>query len=186
VHEVWLRLFGRAKPHWPDRAYFFAAVGEAMRRILVENARRKKRLKRGGNLERVDIDKVELAAPLPDDECCTGRRLTRLAECEPRAAEALFLVGLTQNKLLKNRVSIRPSNARGLCSCGYFARSSTAEILTEGIAADGAGMVGNDSRRPLRNTPSWILDTGYKRKATNSPYETNKNLRRLAQYLTEP
>jgi len=62
--EAWLRLFGQTKPHCPDRAYFFAAVGKAMRRILAENARRKQRLKRGGNLEKVDIESVELAAPL--------------------------------------------------------------------------------------------------------------------------
>src|SRR5512140_2621413 len=56
VHEAWLRLVGGNGQRFPDRAYFFAAAGEAMRRILVENARRKKRLKRGGNLERVGID----------------------------------------------------------------------------------------------------------------------------------
>ena len=56
VHEAWLRLMGGEGARFPDRAYFFAAAGEAMRRILVEAARRKKRLKHGGNLERVDID----------------------------------------------------------------------------------------------------------------------------------
>jgi len=56
VHEAWLRLGGGEGERFPSRAYFFAAAGEAMRRILVETARRKKRLKHGGNLERVDID----------------------------------------------------------------------------------------------------------------------------------
>src|ERR1035441_4530359 len=68
VHEAWLRLGGGGRQRFPGRAYFFAAAGEAMRRILVEAARRKKRLKHGGNLERVDIENINLAAPLPDDE----------------------------------------------------------------------------------------------------------------------
>jgi RNA polymerase sigma factor (TIGR02999 family) len=105
VDEAWMRLFGRAIPHCPDRAYFFAAVGEAMRRILVENARRKKRLKRGGDLERVDIERVELAAPLPDDELlAVDEALDRLAECEPFAAKLVklcYFVGLTQEQAAK-------------------------------------------------------------------------------------
>ena len=93
VHEAWLRLGGGEGARFPDRAYFFAAAGEAMRRILVEIARRKKRLKHGGNLERVDIENVELAAPLPDDELlAVDEALTRLAESEPRAAELVKLL----------------------------------------------------------------------------------------------
>jgi RNA polymerase sigma factor (TIGR02999 family) len=102
VHEVWLRLGIGEGVRFPSRAYFFAAAGEAMRRILVENARRKKRLKHGGNLERVDIDSVELAAPLPDDELLAlDEALTRFAALEPRAAELvklLFFVDLTQEQ----------------------------------------------------------------------------------------
>jgi RNA polymerase sigma factor (TIGR02999 family) len=105
VHEAWLRLGGGNGARFPDRAYFFAAAGEAMRRILVEIARRKKRLKHGGNLERVDIDNLELAAPRPDDELlAVDEALTRLAECEPRAAELvklLYFVGLTQEQAAK-------------------------------------------------------------------------------------
>jgi RNA polymerase sigma factor (TIGR02999 family) len=102
VHEVWLRLGIGEGARFPDRAYFFAAAGEAMRRILVEVARRKKRLKHGGNLERVDIEKVDLAAPLPDDELlAVDEALTRFAESEPRAAELvklLFFVRMTQEQ----------------------------------------------------------------------------------------
>jgi len=105
VHEAWLRLMGGEGARFPDRAYFFAAAGKAMRRILVENARRKKQLKRGGNLERVDIENVDLAAPLPDDELLAmDEALTRLAEAEPRAAELVdlcFFVGLTQEQAAK-------------------------------------------------------------------------------------
>jgi RNA polymerase sigma factor (TIGR02999 family) len=92
VDEAWMRLFGSAKPHCADRAYLFAAVGKAMRRILVENARRKKRLKRGGNLERVDIEHVALAAPLPDDKLLAlDEALDRLAEHDPFAAKVVDL-----------------------------------------------------------------------------------------------
>src|SRR6516165_3844332 len=64
VHEAWLRLGGDQQPRWENRAHFFAAAAEAMRRILVENARRKLRPKHGGNQERVELNEsvIELAA----------------------------------------------------------------------------------------------------------------------------
>lgn len=105
VHEAWLRLFGGDGLRCPNRAYFFAAAGEAMRRILVENARRKKRLKRGGNLERVDIDNLDLAATLPEDDLLAlDEALNQLTDAEPRAAELVklcFFVGLTQQQAAK-------------------------------------------------------------------------------------
>ncbi len=106
VHEAWLRLVGgQQSPAFPDRAYFFAAAGEAMRRILVENARRKKRLKRGGDLARVDFDEVDLPAPMPDDDLLAlDEALTRLAETDPRAVEVVmlcFFVGLNHEEAAK-------------------------------------------------------------------------------------
>ncbi len=105
VHEVWLRLMGGDGQRFPGRAYFFAAAGEAMRRILVETARRKKRLKRGGNLQRVDIEKVDLPAPLPDDDLLAlDEALTKLAEFDPRAAAVVklcFFVEMTQEQAAK-------------------------------------------------------------------------------------
>ena len=102
VDEAWLRLFGQAKPNCPDRAYLFAALAKAMRRILVESARRKKRGKRWGNLERVDIESVELAAPMPDDELlAVHEALDRLAESDPFAARLVdlcYFAGLTQKR----------------------------------------------------------------------------------------
>ena len=102
VHEAYLRLVGKDDPQWNGRRHFFGAAAEAMRRILVENARRKKRLKHGGHLERVNADDVDLPAPMPDDELLAmDEALDRLAEVDPRAAELVklcFFVGLTQEQ----------------------------------------------------------------------------------------
>ncbi len=105
VHDAWFRLAAGNGQHFPDRAYFFAAAGEAMRRILVEIARRRNRAKHGGNLERVDIENIDLPVPVPDDELLEiDAALTRLAECEPRAAELVklrFFDGLTHEQAAK-------------------------------------------------------------------------------------
>ena len=111
VHEAWLRLVGSGQQSWEGRAHFFAAAAEAMRRILVESARRKQRLKHGGKLERVELDAVDLPAPLPDDELLAlDAALTRLAEVNPQAAEVVklcFFVGLTQEQAARElRVSV--------------------------------------------------------------------------------
>jgi RNA polymerase sigma factor (TIGR02999 family) len=100
VHEAYLRLLGNQDSKWQGRRHFFAAAGQAMRRILVENARRKKRLKHGGHLERVDVELVDLAAPVPDDELLAmDEALERLEQFDPRAFELVnlcFFAGLTQ------------------------------------------------------------------------------------------
>jgi RNA polymerase sigma factor (TIGR02999 family) len=100
VHEAWLRLVGGEASKFENRTHFFAAAAEAMRRILVESARRKKRLKHGGQLERVDFDAMELPLPMPDDELLAlDEALDRLSTVDSRAAEVVklcFFVGLTQ------------------------------------------------------------------------------------------
>jgi RNA polymerase sigma factor (TIGR02999 family) len=102
VHEVWLRFSGIDNNHWQSRAHFFGAAAEAMRRILVEQARRKKRLKRGGQLERVDFEETRLASPLPDDDLLAlDEALGQLETIDPRAADVVklcFFVGLTQEQ----------------------------------------------------------------------------------------
>jgi RNA polymerase sigma factor (TIGR02999 family) len=102
VHEAWLRLVGDEASKFENRAHFFAAAAEAMRRILVESARRKKRLKHGGQLERVDVDQVELPLPMLGDELLAlDEALDRLASVDTRAAEVVklcFFVGLTQEQ----------------------------------------------------------------------------------------
>jgi RNA polymerase sigma factor (TIGR02999 family) len=100
VHEAWLRLVApEQQAQFQNRAHFFGAAAEAMRRILVDRARKKKALKRGGNLERVDIDAVELLSPMPDDELLAlDDALDHLTTVDMRAAgmvKLCFFVGLT-------------------------------------------------------------------------------------------
>jgi RNA polymerase sigma factor (TIGR02999 family) len=104
VHEAWLRLVGpgpgEAERRWNDRRHFFGAAAEAIRRILVENARRKQRPKHGGHLERVNL--VEIASPLADDQLlAVDAALDRLAAVHARAAEVVklrFFAGLTSTQ----------------------------------------------------------------------------------------
>ena len=100
VHEAWLRLT-RDEPNAPfaNRAHFFAAAAEAMRRILVDHARRKAAGKRGGGWERLNLDKVEIAADANHDALLlVNEALEKLAQEEPKAAEIVklrFFAGLT-------------------------------------------------------------------------------------------
>jgi RNA polymerase sigma factor (TIGR02999 family) len=103
VHEAYLRLVDQERaPRWDGRAHFFSAAAEAMRRILIENVRRKSRLKHGGHLQRMDLDAVELPLPLPDDDLLTlDEALDRLSTVDRRAAEVVklcFFAGLTQEQ----------------------------------------------------------------------------------------
>src|SRR5208283_1207688 len=68
VHEAWLRLAGGKDETWDNRAHFFGAAAEAMRRILIENARRKKALRHGAGQAPLDLQELEIAAPAPDDQ----------------------------------------------------------------------------------------------------------------------
>src|SRR5208282_4800723 len=68
VHEAWLRLVGKDNPQFANRAHFFVAAAEAMRRILIDKARRKRALRHGGDQQHVDIEGMELAAPADEDE----------------------------------------------------------------------------------------------------------------------
>jgi RNA polymerase sigma factor (TIGR02999 family) len=93
VHEAYLRLtHDRAKGHWENRGHFFAAAAEAMRRILVENARRKHRVKHGGDRERLPLEEAELLAPEPqEDVVALDEALTELAATDQAAASLVQL-----------------------------------------------------------------------------------------------
>jgi RNA polymerase sigma factor (TIGR02999 family) len=105
VHEAWLRLANGGAQQWQNRAHFFGAAAEAMRRILVERARRKQRLKHGGHWERVEFDELNICAPMPDEDLLAlDEALERLGEADPRAAEVVklcFFAGLTQEEAAK-------------------------------------------------------------------------------------
>jgi len=99
VHEAWLRLTEKENVKWNGRAHFFAAAAEAMRRILIENARRKRALRHGGRLERVDAAEVDIPAPADDDEIlAVNEALEKLAVRDQPKAELVklrYFVGLT-------------------------------------------------------------------------------------------
>src|SRR6516165_2706798 len=100
VHEAYLRLVGRGDDHrWDGRGHFFAAAAEAMRRILIESARRKHGPERGGDFTRHDLDPDQVAPPGPSPRLLAlDEALDRLAAIEPRAAEVVklrYFAGLT-------------------------------------------------------------------------------------------
>jgi RNA polymerase sigma factor (TIGR02999 family) len=99
VHDAYVRLVdGDKARHWNSRGHFFAAA-EAMRRILVENARRKQRVKHGGGRRRIDLDEARaVVGPPSDDLLALDEALTRLAQRDPVRAELVklrFFAGLT-------------------------------------------------------------------------------------------
>jgi RNA polymerase sigma factor (TIGR02999 family) len=92
VHEAWLRLMQGGGRHWQNRAHFFAAAAESMRRILIEQARRKSRIKRGGGLVHVDINEVEVASPAPNETLLQlDEALERLKALDPEKAQVVIL-----------------------------------------------------------------------------------------------
>lgn len=98
VHEAWLRLTRNGERHWNDPHHFFCAAAQTMRRILIENARRKHRIKNGGELQRVNLDDINPAGPMtPDELLALDEALERLAAEDPQAArlvELRFFAGL--------------------------------------------------------------------------------------------
>jgi len=91
VHEAWMRLGGDGQ-RWENRAHFFGAAAEAMRRILIDRARRKLAARHGGGGERVDVDEVEIAAPAKDDELlAVHEALDKLSAHDARKAELVKL-----------------------------------------------------------------------------------------------
>jgi len=99
VHEAYIRLVGAEAQNWSGRTHFFAAAAEAMRRILIENARRKQRCKHGADRHRVDLDDPEITIEGPStDLIALDEALTKLAEEEPVVAELVkmrYFAGLT-------------------------------------------------------------------------------------------
>jgi RNA polymerase sigma factor (TIGR02999 family) len=115
VHEAYLRLVGAGdEPHWDNRRHFFAAAAEAMRRILIDNARRRQTGKHGGGWQRQDRGAADLVAPEPNlDLLALDAALTKLAEHDPLKAklvELRYFAGLTGEQAAAV-LGISPSSA---------------------------------------------------------------------------
>lgn len=115
VHEAYLRLVGSDCGGWQNRTYFFGAAAEAMRRILVEHARRKKSKKRGGDRHRVDFASADvMAEESPDDLIAIDEALTRFSQTDPAKAELVklrFFAGLSFEQAAE-LLDISPATAR--------------------------------------------------------------------------
>lgn len=115
VHEAYLRLCGSERPNWKSRTYFFGAAAEAMRRILVENARRKQRLKRGGGRQRVGLDDRDLVAEPPSaDLIALDEALTELARTDKMKAELVklrYFAGLSLEQAAR-LLEVSPTTAK--------------------------------------------------------------------------
>jgi len=98
VHEAWLKLVDSPSQSWQNRAHFFGAAAEAMRRILIARARRKQTQRRGAGAAHLDADEIEIASPAPDDQLLAlNEALDRFATLEPQQAELVklrYFVGL--------------------------------------------------------------------------------------------
>src|SRR5262245_25059829 len=99
VHEAYLRLVGKSDCRWENRSHFFAAAAEAMRRILIDRARKKNRLKRGSHPKRVELKEIDLAYQMPsDDLIAIDEALGKLQQEDPMKGDLVklrFFAGLS-------------------------------------------------------------------------------------------
>lgn len=122
VHEAWLRLGGENQPKWQNKAHFFASVAGVMRNILVDRARRRKRIRHGGNLRRVDLEKTDgegmnaLSAARDDEFILLHEALEKLEAADPEPADLIklrYFVGLTVSELAETlQLSTRTTERR--------------------------------------------------------------------------
>jgi RNA polymerase sigma factor (TIGR02999 family) len=150
VHEAYLRLVGSgASQTWDHRGHFFAAAAEAMRRILIENARRKKRIRHGGQLERLDQPLDELAGSLPDEQLLDLDEALQSFESKFSDKAAViklrFFAGLT-NEQTAQILGISPATVQRHWT---FAR---AWLFTR-LGNPGTDVATSSPDRPVRNPP---------------------------------
>ncbi len=131
VHEVWLRLAGKSEQSWQNRAHFFGAAAEAMRRILIERARRKSRLKRGSGQALLDIADLDVMAAMPDDKILlVDEALAELQVEDPEKARIValkFFAGLTNEQVAE----LLQVNERTIRRQWNFARAWLFARITE-------------------------------------------------------
>jgi RNA polymerase sigma factor (TIGR02999 family) len=139
VHEAWLRLVGEGDRSWNNRAHFFRAAAQAMRRILIDRARHKASLKRGGNQERLDIAELDIAAATPDDRMLLiDESLARLEQEDPDSAQVImlkFFAGLT-NKEVGKTLGVSESTVERQWA---FAKVCLYQMIREAEAGAGGG-----------------------------------------------
>ena len=103
VHEAWLKLAGNSEANWRDRQHFFRAVAEAMRHILIDRARRRLRVRHGENVDHLDLDDLEIAAPEKEETLLQlDDALVELASVSQERAEIVklrFFVGLKEAEI---------------------------------------------------------------------------------------
>ena len=118
VHEAWLRLGGDHQPAWENRAHFFAAAAEAMRRILIDRARRSQAARHGAEARHVSLEDLELAAEADDDQLlAVHEALDRLAAHDAAKAELVklrFFAGLTMEQAARVLGYSEPTAKRAL------------------------------------------------------------------------
>ena len=137
VHEVWLRLVVPNRNEWQNRAHFFAAASEAMRRILVDHARRKQRLKRGGGLEAEEIAETTIVLAVPPEELlAVDEAVGELAKLDPQAAELVklrYYVGMTMAEAAA-ALGLAPRTAERLWTFGRtWLRNRLRQSLSGGV-----------------------------------------------------
>ncbi len=137
VHEAWLRLLQEPDRTWNNPQHFFHAAAQAMRRILIENARRKQSGKHGGHLQRVNFDDIAPASPMrPDELLALDEALTRLAAEDQAAAQLVelrFFAGLGHQEAAQT-MGITRREADGLWA---YARAWLFEALRKDLGANG-------------------------------------------------
>jgi RNA polymerase sigma factor (TIGR02999 family) len=127
VHEAWMRLVANEARTWENRAHFFGAASEAMRRILIEHARRKAALKHGGGQERVDLADADLAGPTPDERLLLiNEALVQLETEYPERARIVVLKyfgGLTNKEVAETLgVGERTVDRHWMCARNWLFR----------------------------------------------------------------
>jgi RNA polymerase sigma factor (TIGR02999 family) len=137
VHEAYVRLVGEEhEAHWDNRGHFFAAAAEAMRRILIDNARRKQRQKHGGGLARQELDPEQVLAPaIREDLLALDEALTRLAAVNPLAAQLVqlrYFAGLSIPEAAQT-LGLSPRSADRLWA---YARAWLHQEITGGVPDD--------------------------------------------------
>jgi RNA polymerase sigma factor (TIGR02999 family) len=162
VHEAWLRV-GGARQSWENRAHFYGAAAEAMRRILIEAARRKRAARHGGNLERISADAIEIEAPIAEDKLMAlNEALDRLEEHDARKAQLVklrYFTGLTVEATAEVLgISKQTAKRDWSYSRAWMFRWIKEDAMDMDDLGDGQGDGGTSSAEDSVSAPPWNKD----------------------------